>query len=173
MSPTDFARRYKVDMEQTEAERCAAFLNAAANEMPYRFFPKPLLAKVVLNRRNTPNSDHDDVKKRLPSILAGAERHLIRDYGGREVYSDPVEGARATVDSGDLFRTKHRRKRRRVKASVNSLHATDSRIDTNELSSQEKAELRKSRKSLAALTEALVDLPQLPSARGATDVSDD
>lgn len=114
-SPAEFARSFKADTTATYGERCAAFLNAAADELPYRFFPKPLVAKVALGRSRTPDVKSDDVRNRLPSILQSAERILTKEHN-REVYTDPVEGVRATVDANDLARTKHRRKRRRVKA---------------------------------------------------------
>jgi hypothetical protein len=171
-SPTEFAKSYKADSTGTYAERCAGFLNDGAKELPYRFFPKTLLAKIAFGHSRTPDAQSDYVKKRLGSVMASAERILVKEHN-REIYVDPVEGVRATVDDADLLRTKHRRKRRRVRASIASLKSTDERIDASKLDADQKRELQKSRRSINALSEALGDLPQLLPAKGKSDVSDD
>lgn len=170
-SPADFARNYDIDTTGTYGERASKFLNEGANVLPYRFFDKRLLAKVAFGLSRVPGEDTDYVKKRLGSVLTSANRLLMKVYS-REVYVDPVEGIRATVDDADLVRTKHRRKRRRVKTTIASLQATDNLVDSNKLTGDLKRELMRSRRSIKSLNEAVGDLPQLPSAKGRGEPSE-
>ncbi len=166
-SPAEFAKHYKIDSTGSYAERAAKFLNDAANELPYRFFDKRTVAKIALGLSRTPD-EKSDAMDRLSSVLNSANKLLAREHG-REVWIDPVEGVRATVNDSDLARTKHRKKRRRVKHAVQSLEYTDKLIDVNKVDDTLKKELQRSRRALRALSEAVADMPQLPSAKGKSE----
>lgn len=160
-SPAEFLKSYKTDNTGTYGERAAEFLNAGADELPLAFFDKRYVAKVAFGLSRIPGEDSDQVKNRLSSVLASANRILSRKYR-REIWFDKVEGVRATVDDEDLARTVHRRKRRRVKSSAASLDATDKNVDVNKLSADVKREVNKSRKSMKVLNQAIDSMPLLP-----------
>jgi hypothetical protein len=101
--------------------------------------------------------------RRLSGVLHNVNKFLQKKHN-KEVWSDRVEGVRATIDDADLLRTKHRKRRHQVSAQVAQLQTTDDLIDIKNLPKDLHEELRRSRKAISALQGATVALPQLPAA---------
>jgi hypothetical protein len=160
ISPDEFARAWKVDMSQPYTERLADFLAAAVEQCPKRFFSKSICAKVAYGLGRVPASESDYVKKRLSGTVHGANAVMMRKHG-REIFNDPIDGLRATVNDEDLMNTKHSLKRRRVQSAVASLRATDSLVKPANLSPAAKRDLQNSRQALALLEKGGAMLPAL------------
>jgi len=161
LNPKDFVTKYKIDHDLSPSERLADFLYQASISLPYRFFDKRLCAKVAFGLTKTPPETADYVKTKLPGIRYSAEKKL-RDRYKKEIFTDRVEGFRATVDDADLVKTKHRAKRKRVDSAVKSLNQTDNLVDPSKLKGSLKNELQRSRRALTSITQSLGNLPQLP-----------
>ena len=164
-TPAEFARKYKADTTGSYAQRCAAFLNAGADELPYRFFDRRLVAKVAYGLSRAPGEESVYMRK-LSSVLCGANEILKKDHN-REVWTDRLEGIRATVDLSDLAKTKRRKKVRRVASSVRSLDETDQMIDINQIKDAKlKREIQVTRREKNKLLDIVNKLPQLPPKAG-------
>jgi hypothetical protein len=169
-SPEEFAKKYKADPSATYIARLAAFLNAGADELPYRFFDRKLVAKIAYGLSRAPGEDTLYMKK-LSSALSSASTILMATHK-RGVWTDRVEGVRATVDAADLAKTVRRRKVRRMAGSARSLDATDKVIDTNEIKDTKlKREVQAGRREMRKVLEIVGDMPQLPPKAG--NVKDD
>ncbi len=162
ISPDEFARNWKIDTAQPFTERLADFLNAGAEACPKRFFSKTVCAKIAYGLGRVPASESDYVKRRLSGTVHGANAVMMRKHE-REIYNDPVDGLRATVDDEDLMNTKHTLKRRRLRSAVASLRATDSLVKPSNLSAAAKRDLQSSRSALVLLEKGIATLPALPA----------
>jgi hypothetical protein len=161
VSPAEFVRSYKGDPDARPSHRLADFLLGAAKACPKRFFDKRTLAKVAFNLGRLPAEDSDYIK-RLSSVLSTANNVLHADRRG--IVTDPVDGARSTVDDRDLLETVHRKKRRRVGSAVESLAKTDSVIVMGNIPPQLRDELGRSRDAIKKLASGVSALPALPPA---------
>lgn len=160
----DVLKAHNTDVQATPAERLAKFLDHVATELPKRFVSKRVAAKIAFAQKRLPGEDSDFVKKMLPAAVQGAKRILNQRYS-RDLFTDKVEGIRATTDDEDVAKTTHRAKRRRIVSAINSYETTDNLIDQRKLSGAVKAEIAKARrahKSLAAFKE---EVPLLKPAK--------
>lgn len=161
VTPADYVRSFKGDPDARPSHRLAEFLLGAAKSCPKRFFDKRTLAKVAFNLGRLPAEDSDYIK-RLSSITSTAGSILHKDRRG--IVTDPVDGARCTVDDRDMLETVHRRKRRRVGSAVESLARTDSVISIGNIPPALRDELSRSRDAIKKLTSGVSALPALPAA---------
>lgn len=160
VSPADYVRSFKGDPDARPSQRLADFLFGAAKSCPKRFFDKRTLAKVAFNLGRLPTEDSDYIK-RLSSIMSTAGSTLHKERHG--IVTDPVDGARCTVDDRDMLETVHRKKRRRVGSAVESLAKTDSVINVASIPAALRDELTRSRDAIKKLTSGVSALPALPA----------
>ncbi len=165
----DVLKAHSYDVQATPAERLAKFLDHVAKELPKRFVSKRVAAKIAFAQKRMPGEDSDFVKKMLPSAVQGSKRILnrpVKDGGyGRDLFSDKVEGIRATVDDEDVSRTTHRAKRRRIVSAINSYETTDQLVNSSKLSGAIKAEILKARRVHKDLTSFKENVPLLKPAK--------
>lgn len=164
MSPTEFARKHRVDPNDTNTGRLVTFLIEGSRACPKRFFSKRIMARIAFNLRRAPNRD-SDYMKRISNLLSSASAKMLKDHG-QEIWTDPVEGARATVDDADKVETVHRKKRKRVVSYTASLQRTDASINERKLPGKLKQELMKSRTALTKVLQGTRQFPLLPDANG-------
>lgn len=158
---SDLLKVYKVDVYASPGERLADFLNYAAEQLPGTLIDKRIVAKVAFLQKRTPPQDSDYVKKNLRNHLRNAVRILKRVHG-RDLFSDKVDGLRATVDADDISRTTHRRKRNRVLSSIKSFEETDALVDIRQLKGDIRKEVAQSRAGYKLLEQYRKLVPALP-----------
>ena len=153
-SPADFARNYKVDQAMSLPKRLAEFLNAAADVMPGRCIPKPLVCKVVFMLPKTPTADSRYVKDELPKISGTAKKILWHDYK-RWIHYDRLEGMRATYDDADLKLVANDPLRRKLIRVRETFQDVNSNINPNKLNASERADLLSDRRGLKLMEPAM------------------
>jgi hypothetical protein len=147
-------------------KRLVEFLNDAADDIPGRYIPKPLVCKVVFMLPKVPGAESRHVKDELRRICGTAKRVLWHTYK-RDIYYDRLEGMRASYDETDRKRgsnDKERRKFIRVKERFAEINAG---LDVRKLDAQDKADVLADRRALKLIDGAVekLPLPQLPAAR--------
>ncbi len=164
-SINDLLSLFTVRADATPGERLAEFLNFAADQLPHMFVDKRIAAKVACALKRAPSEDSDYVRRKLSSATVSARRILEQQYG-RDLYTDRVEGLRATVDCSDTAYTTRRMKEKRVASSINSLKRTDNLIDVSKLRGDIRKEVIQARRGYAALESFKDIVPLLPPKKG-------
>ncbi len=146
----DLMREYKVDPEQTPAQRLAGFLDMAAKHLPLRWIDRRIAAKIAFALKNIPREDSEYVSK-VSSVFSRTKEILIKDYN-RHGTSDRVDGYRASTDENDKIVTSRRASRQRAIGAVKNLIRIDASIDVSKATGSAKKELTEARKADSLLS---------------------
>jgi len=160
--PERYAQAYKPNPDLQPGVQLAQFLLKAAKDMPQEFFQKTVLARIAFNMSKTPQPTHEYVKKRFGYVLKSAETILERDHNCT-VYSDRVEGYRATTNDSDRAKTKLRAQSARLVTHHQRVQKTANAIDIKNLHGAIRDEVLNAKHALNRIGASLVNLPQLPA----------
>lgn len=167
VNPERYALNYTVDLDLSNGARLASFLNQAANDMPLTFFKKPHLIRIAFGMKVLPRLNCLEMK-RWGYVIKAAETILEREYN-KTVFSDRVEGYRATTNDADRAKTKLRQQSARLVTQHAKVQKTASALDVRNISDPAlREEVINAKRALTMIGSSLLQLPQLPAKPSAT-----
>lgn len=156
---------FNPDPNESNGGRLARFLDRAAEELPKTFISRRYCAKIAFMQSRTPGAESDWVKRKLSGVMGGVRVIMERDFS-RAIFTDRLDGIRATVDDEDHTETADRVKINRIISSIGSYQRSNRLIDIRNVKGELRKELTRSRRNLKHLESYVENVPKLPPARG-------
>jgi len=129
---------YKPDPKvKDEGMQAAMFMVWAAEELPYRYIPMPIIVRMARGMNRTPRHDSPEVELFKNNRFQRVKRILLEQYR-RENDWGPGMGYRATVDSADTLRTAWKKRLRDILAAFKRAKATGETINENQLTKKDR-----------------------------------